>query len=191
MAIEKNSRATEIKKAKEYLDQFKQNRDRYLKDISEWDDSELEDHYRELEKYYGQSIQVDNLLGTFNDPNNEFYWHRLDENNPQKLDRRLAEGWSFVQSEEEVGMKRSQDASRMGSSTVVLDVKGGFKSVLLKIPKKLYQLNTKLKQVSREKKTLFDQDGRPLKITEKMTSSRVSERRIDAGILDGEKLKLN
>lgn len=165
--------ALEKKQTLEYLKQFKQGKEQYQKDLSEWTDAELAEHYKELESYYGRSIRTDNLLGRFDDPNNVYYWHTIEENNPVKLERRLAIGYSIVQNEEDVGLKRSQDASRMGNSSVIKDVKGGDRAVLLKIPKELYELNQRIKQQKSNNQALFDPEGRPLKQTVKQNDKQM------------------
>jgi len=172
---------TDREKAVEYLKQFTQNKEKYEKDLTNWTDEELAEHYKELETYYGRSIRTDNLMGRFNDKNHIYYWHNIDENNPALLEKRLAIGYSMVHADDAPGMKRSQDASRLGNSTVIQDVKNGVKAVLLRIPTNLYDLNQKVKQLQSNKKALFDHNGNPLKITTKSNDQAVVTH-IDAGL---------
>jgi hypothetical protein len=168
---------------KEYLKQFASNKDHYKKTLDNWTDAELAEHYKELDAYYGRSIRTENLLGRFEDKSKVYYWHLIDDNNPVKLEKRLSIGYSIVQSEEEVGMKRSQDSSRLGSSSVVKDMKGGNKAVLLQIPKELYDLNQEIKQRKSNQQALFDHNGNPLKVTVKSDTQRMVTH-IDAGLKD-------
>lgn len=149
---------------KEYLKQFKSNKEKYHKDLESWTEEELKEHYKEVDAYYGRSIRTDNLLGRFNDKENHYHWHTIDQQNSSLLEHRLGIGYSIVDDISEVGMKRSQDPAVLGNS---LSVGSGDKAILLRIPQKLYELNQKIKHAKSNKKSLFDHNGNPLKFSVK------------------------
>lgn len=180
---------TEDKETLAYLAQFKVNKEKYEKDISEWDESDLAEHYKELDKYYGQSEQNNHLLGIFEDKSRRYYWHVIDEDKPQVLEKRLATGWSFCQRAEEIGFKRSKDPSRMGESTVIKKVGGGKEAVLLEIPAKLYELNQAVKAQRSKNAALFDEHGKPLRL-KSTTKGNVTTNYIDGGVIEVDNSKL-
>lgn len=174
---------TDDKETLAYLKQFDVKKEQYKKDISEWSDEELTEHYKELDKYYGQSEQNNHLLGIFEDKSRRYYWHVIDENKPQILEKRQAIGWTFSHRGDELGLKRSKDPSRMGDSTVTWKVGGGKEAVLLEIPSRLYDLNQTVKAQKSKNAALFDENGKPLRI-KTTTKGDVIINHIDGGVIE-------
>ncbi len=152
--------------------------------IADWDKKKLNDYYDKVKQYYRQPSGDANLLGVLDCTNFEYCWVHF--NHPTDINRVEGYqqlGWEIVQLEQDVGQQRSQDVSRMGSSSVIKDHKGGDKMVLMRIPRDLLQLNEAIRNQVHTSRTVSDGSGNKVDVQEiikKIGEGYEIQRRVEA-----------
>jgi hypothetical protein len=145
-------------------------------DVENWSEEDIQKHMTELSKYYGRGAQRANLYGNFSwDKEYDYHVHtRVD--NPMKLERRLKAGWSFATKDDALkgGLddRRVQDSAIFGDTCIEIHC-GNCQGILLKIPKKLRELNFKLRERIHKEQSAKTHSGTSATITERDEGVRI------------------
>jgi hypothetical protein len=150
------------KSRKQYLETFEENKNKFAKDVESWTDEELLEYKKVINGYYNDDLVKKHKLGDFShDKENIYYWHTLVKGADDKLRRRTAIGWSHATIEDLEGS--GLEGQTIDGSTAVTMSHGSTNAVLLKIPRKLYDLSQKFKEKARAKELLTDYKGNEVK----------------------------
>lgn len=142
-------------------------------------EDQLLEHMAKVERIYRES-KTPNKLGNFDwDTEYDYFWNTYSDNgDAEKLQRRLALGWSFATREDAqksgLSSQNLSDQTLDGESCVEMSHKNS-RAVLLKIPKSIRELNRKVKQRVKEKSALIDVDGQVSTKTQKIVDGSVVE----------------
>lgn len=135
----------------------------YKKPVQQFKKQDIStDRVRAVEEYYHDPMGTKNYLGLTNDPNFMYRWvicnDKYREGRIQYF-KRL--GYTEVVGEDPSDSP-DMGPSRMGSSTIIKDHKGGDQCILMKCPKDVWESNQIIKRRIQANKPLFDEAGKPI-----------------------------
>lgn len=153
----------------EYQKKVEETKKKLDKAISEWTEEDVQEHLIKAASIY-HNQNYGRRLGNFSwDTENRYHWHVYDDFNNFKLSRRLKLGWTFARLEDakRAGLTdESLSATTIDGETCVEMSHKNQRAVLLKIPRQLWEINQRAKQIARENRPLVDADGNPVQIKE-------------------------
>jgi hypothetical protein len=147
------------KSKKQYLKDFKEEQTKFERDVKTWTEEEIEEHTRNVARVYSESFNT-NKLGDFShDKDHVYYWHTLTKGADERLKARKALGYSLASYEDIKGS--GLEGQTIDGETCVTMNHGNANAILLKIPRKLKELNDQIKEKARS--GAYDYQGKKVK----------------------------